>query len=241
MSAPTTATGPFLNLGFTKVDLPRNETNGRLGFHISGRPRGQVEQWITGEFDQAGRGVIIGTIELNERVNHRYAGAEQIGTGRGQVPEDVALLEWNTVVRKGGDRWAGIFGARPQDAAAPAALATAERRNGLIYGLVLLANQALNLGIGPGNPLRYVGHEHVASVDGGLTMVYGRHTRAWATQDMIYMVNDKSTEPLLALLGTSNANFVQFLIEQFGHRLGISRLESVTVCRMGLDIHWNFA
>ena len=71
MTAPTTATGPFLELGFTKVELERKKEKDRLGFDISGRRRGQVDQWIQGEIDPAGRGVIIGTIELVPRPTHR--------------------------------------------------------------------------------------------------------------------------------------------------------------------------
>jgi hypothetical protein len=241
MSAPTTPTGPFLDLGFKQVKLTPNETNGHLGFNIDGRQRGEVGQWLEGEIDPVGRGVIITAIDLNPPAEHPDAGKHTVGTRKIEIPEAVALLWWNKAVAKGRERWAGIVGARPRDTADPAGLATAERQNELIYGLVLLANQALGLGIGPDNPLRYVCHGHVASVDGGLMMAYGRHDRAWETQDMVYLVSEQPTEPLLALLGTSNGSFVQFLIEKFGHRLGISRLVSVSVSRLGLDVHWNFA
>jgi hypothetical protein len=241
MTTPTTAIGPFLDLGFTTVKLePKNE-NGNLGFDINGRQRGQVHQRLEGEVDPAGRGVIIGTIELVPREDNPYAGMEEIGTSRWQIPEAVAQEWWHKVVAKGETRWEGIVGAKPRDTTALPALVTAERQNELIYALVLLANQVSDLGIGPNNPLRYVRHRHVISVDGGLIMAYGRATRGWQTQDMIYMVNGKPTEPMLALVGISSASFVQFLIEQFGHRLGISRLVSITVSRMGLDVSWNFA
>lgn len=84
-------------------------------------------------------------------------------------------------------------------------------------------------------------HEHVSSPDGGIMMVYGRAKRGWATQDTVYLVTAQPTEPIYALLGTTNASFVQFLIEQFGTRLGISGLEPITVGRMGLDVRWTFA
>lgn len=240
MAAPLTANGPFLDLGFTSVELTPMK-DGHLGFNIGERPRNDVKQWIAGEIDPAGRGVVIGTIELVPRVLNPYGGCEQIGDRRGEIPEEFARDEWKKAVDKGRERWAGVVAAKPQDEGAPQAVVTAERQNELIYALVLLANEALNLGVGPVNPLRYVSHQHVSSVDGGTVRVYGGTIHPWGGEGVTYPVSEGPVEPLLALLGISNASFVQHLIEQFGHRLGISRLVSVTVERMGLDVRWNFA
>lgn len=234
------ATGPFLDLGFTKVELKRKE-NGHLEFDISGRRRGVVDQWLQGEIDPVGLGVIIGTIDLVPRTLNKYGGLEEVGPGKHQIPENVARDQWNKVVGNGQRRWKGVVGATPGDKSQPPTLAKAERQNELIHALVLLANQALGLGIGPAKPLRYVAHQHVSSPDGGVMMAYGRADRGWATQDTTYVVTAQPTEPIYALLGTTNASFVQFLIEQSGARLGISRLESITVDRMGLDVRWTFA
>lgn len=233
--------GPFRRLGFTKIEHEL-KPNGRLAFDIDGRPRGGVEQRIQGEIDPVDKGVIIGTIQLVARDDDPYAGCEEMGNGKNQIPESVAEAGWRSAVEKGRSRWDGIAKAKPKDAVSAELLTVAERQNELIYGVVQLANEALDLNIGPKNPLRYVAHQHVASLDATPAMVYAGVNRAWKTQDVTYVVaGPEPNEPLLALVGISNASFVQYLIEQFGNRLGIARLESIAVRRFGLDVYWYFA
>jgi hypothetical protein len=229
--------GPFEKLGFKKIEYSWNGDKQMLYFNIDERVRPTVTHWIQGLIDPAGNGVVIGTIELVPRGNDQYGGANEMGNLRGQVPEAVVTDAWNEAVAKGRDRWKLIKTTAPADLGS-APLVSAERQNELIYALLQLAVDVLDVRI---RPLKYVCHQHVSSPDGNRVMIYGRTKRNWMS-DVTYTVSDAEPEDsFLALLGVSNAGFVQKLIEQFGTRLGISRLASISVCMNGLNVHWNFA
>lgn len=231
--------GPFEEFGFSKVDYRWDTEQGRLAYDIDERRRDDHNQRIEGQIDPEGRGVVVGTIDLVPRPPAgKYDGLEEIGLERWQLPESVAEKGWQDAVVKGEERWRGIAKAAPRDAPSDR-LNAAEKQNQLIYGLVQLAHEVLDLEIGPGKALQYVAHRHISSPDGILVMAYGRAKLGWKEKD-VTLDASAPEKTLYALLGITNATFVQWLIVEFGNRLGISRLSSIGVRRGGYDVYWYF-
>jgi hypothetical protein len=233
---------PFRALGFTKIEYSWREDTGVLEYDIDDRLVGNTNQRIQGHVNPAERGVVVGTIELIERTEpDNYAGYYELGNGKRQVPEHVAQEAWAAAVKVGRRRWEAIAAAKPKDTLPAAPLTVANRQNELIYGLVLLAHDVVGLTIDKAHPFTYVAHQHVSSPDGHLVMVYGG-AKHWTGGEVSYSVETSSAdEGFLALLGITNASFVEHLITQFGNRLGITRLASIVVRNNGLDVYWMFA
>jgi hypothetical protein len=235
--------GPFRKLGFTKVDYSWREDTGVLEYDIDDRLVGKTNQRIQGHVDPTGRGVTVGTIELVERTEtDLYAGYYELGENKRQVPEAVAKAAWTTAVGVGRQRWAKIAAAKPKDAPGTP-LTVADRQNELLYAVTLLAHDVVGMTVDKARPLTYVAHQHVSSPEGHLVMVYGGAKHNWTNgADVTYdAATSGADEGFLALLGITNASFVEHLIIQFGNRLGITRLSSIVIREQGLDVHWTFA
>lgn len=240
---------PFDELGFKKISYEWKSDKGHLAYDIdqrfvqtkSDKPH---EQRIQGEIDPVFSGVIVGTIDLVPRTPDKYGGKydglEEMGTGRNQVPESVVTEAWSEAVAAGMTRWKLIARVKPLDESSSKPLISAERQNELIYGLVQLAGEVLDLKIGPGNALQYVAHQHVSSPDGTFVMIYGRERLGWKQDIILDARGSEHSDSFYALLGISNASFVVHLIRDFGNRLGISHLKSIAICRGGLDVYWFF-
>lgn len=249
---------PFDQLGFKNVSYEWRSEKNCLAYDIDGRwvpvktaektresgigeESGKLhQQRIEGEIDPVGRGVVVGTIDLVPRTPGKYDGLEEMGTGKNQVPENVVTAAWLEAVEIGKKRWKRIATVKPRDERASEPLASANRQNELIYGLLQLAGEVLDLKIGPGNALQYVCHQHVSSPDGTFVMIYGCEKQGWRQGANLEAVESKLSDSFYALLGISNASFVEHLLRDFGNRLGISRLRSIAIRRDGLDAYWLF-
>ncbi len=231
---------PFKHLGFTKVTLAWNEEKGRLEYDVDGRPGKGVEQRIQGDVDPFGNGVTIGTIELVSRPVDPFGGRDFMGKGPNAVPREILEKTWGDAVVTGRKRWARFVHPKIMDQP-NAPLVTADNQNDLIYAVTLLADNVLKIRLDGKNPLKYVCHQHVSSPDGNQVMIYGRELRSWKDREFTYPAAENPSDEFLALIGITNGAFVQHLLEQNGNRLGITRLESISVRRGGLDVYWTFA
>jgi hypothetical protein len=71
-----------------------------------------------------------------------------------------------------------------------------------------------------------------------MVMAYGRHVHQWGKEESIPC--RPGDEQFSALLGITNASFVEFLIRQHGLDLGIKGMTLISIRRGGLDVYWEF-
>lgn len=196
-------------------------------------------QQVQGEIDHVGKGVIIDTIQLAEVARGEYDGEHDLWnseTKRG-VPPEVVKNAWRKAVEDGARRWDNnMHTKREYFEKYPKVL----QQNHILNGIVELGREVLYPHFSAQDSLRYVLHRHISSQDGLKVMIYGREFLGWKNKDVAFdAVEHQGDEGFLAMLGISNASFVEHLIKQFGNDLGIKRLKSISV-EGGWNVRWTF-